>query len=210
MCRVEDKKLSYGSCPASGGAELYTAATQNEILCLKQTSEKGQAHFRDMFPDRCMLAFQFRCWKRLPLSPLVVLQSDWRRGCEKLLSSCISLHTLLCNSPDRMRWEKWESVTKRYRVVMASLCRQFPTKNQSSIGFLFHQSALFCSRCCMALKLCQREHDQSCFLYICNLNLFLLHNKNIIHTGVMSRRTSAEPQGGPYEKKTLRERELMS
>jgi len=56
MCRVEDKKLSYGSCPASGGAELYTAATQNEILCLKQTSEKGQAHFRDMFPDRCMLS----------------------------------------------------------------------------------------------------------------------------------------------------------
>lgn len=76
-------------------------------------------------------------------------------------SSYISLHTLLCSSPDG---KKSESITKRYRVVMASLCRQFPTKNQSSIGFLFHQNALFCSQFCAGVEIIQREHDWSTFV----------------------------------------------
>ncbi len=87
---------------------LHRMKSLKQTTSQKQISEKGLAHFRDKLPDQCTLDCQVRCWKRLPLSPLVALHSDWRQGCKSvsLLSSYISLHTLLCSFLDRMRWEK--------------------------------------------------------------------------------------------------------
>lgn len=75
---------------------LHKMKSLKQTTSQKQTSEKGHAHFWDMFPDRCTWVFQFRCWKRLPLSPLVVLQSDWRRCCKNIsLRNCWA-HTSVC------------------------------------------------------------------------------------------------------------------
>lgn len=190
---------------------LHKMKPLKETTSQKQTSEKGHAHFRDMFPDQCTLAFLFRCWKRLPLSPLVVLQSDWRRGCKHVsLRNCWA-HTSVCTHYCAVRLIACGG--KKVNPSQSTIGLSWHPFVGNSLQRINHQSG-FCSTkmhssvlsAALALKLFQREYDRSCFLHICSLKLLLLHNENIIQTGVVSRRTSAEPQDGPYEKNFERER----